>query len=349
MVCFESRSSASVILGESGGFVLSDSVHLPSPSFARLSYIALLVFMLSAGCQPEDPEPGPALEAAFDPAGPLTLNEVRVVGDETGPLIGDPASLAVDSSGRVYVADPERSRVWVLTAKGDSVGALGRKGRGPGEFVRPGFVHVGPRDSLFVLDQVNRRVSVFSPHPERAFTYAFRLKPSRNRGPSAIYATPSGAFWGKYTRPKNPNLGAEGVWIVQVNRGGNIVQDDLVRLPLKEAHQREPSLGRLVGVDRPFGREPVVAPDAAGRICHGWTDSLTVRCTAPDGATTTVLDVEHEPLPVRPEEIERRRKNYGKDVLAMVEAAGWHRTYPAFEAMAIDRANRFWIREPARV
>ena len=33
----------------------------------------------------------------------------------------------------------------------------------------------------------------------------------------------------------------------------------------------------------------------------------------------------------------------------MVEAAGWHRTYPAFEAMAIDRANRFWIREPARV
>ena len=210
------------------------------------------------------PGAGAGPGSTFDSAGPLTLNEVRVVGDETGPLIGDPASLAVDSSGRVYVADPERSRVWVLTAKGDSVGALGRKGRGPGEFVRPGFVHVGPHDSLFVLDQVNRRVSVFSPHPERAFTYAFRLKPSRNRGPSAIYATPSGAFWSKYTRPKNPNLGAEGVWIVQVNRSG----EHRPRRPRSSAPQGSAPARTFVRAPR-GGRSAVRARASRSTRCRG--------------------------------------------------------------------------------
>lgn len=308
----------------------------------------LAVLVMVAGCQSDAQDPGPVLEAKFNDAGSVTLEEVAVVGEETGLLIGDPASVAVDSAGRVYVADSERARVWVLAPDGDSVGVVGREGRGPGEFVRPSFVHIGPHDSLFVLDGTNRRVSVFGSYPERAFAYSFHLKPSKNRTPSAVYSTLSGALWAMYARPKNPSLEAAGIWMVQVNREGDIVRDNLVRLPLNEAHQREPSPGRLISVDRPFGRKPVVAPDTRGRVCYGWTDSLAVRCKALDGTVAAVIDVEHEPLPVLREEIEQRRKNYEKEVLAMVEEAGWHRTYPAFEAMAIDRGNRFWVREPAR-
>ena len=50
--------------------------------------------------------------------------------DSLGRLSG----IAVDRHGVVYVADAADSRLWVFDASGRSVGSIGRRGRGPGEF-----------------------------------------------------------------------------------------------------------------------------------------------------------------------------------------------------------------------
>jgi len=331
-------------------------VELSSRCVLSVVFLKVLVLGLLVGCGTKGTETQLvleetqlALEEEFENAGSVELVEVAALGSESGPLIGDPISVAVDQLGTVYVADRKRAFVWTLSPEGDSLDAIGRSGRGPGEFIRPSWVTVGPNDSLFVYDGGNRRVSVFGPSPDRAFVYSFPLHSSEGRSPSAIYVTLSGKLMARYTRPKNPNLGPSGHWIVQVDRRGRIVKDDLVRLPLRELHFEQPTPGYFRSVERPFGRTPVFASDSEGRVCYGWTDSLHVRCRSLHGPDRTAFKVDHEPLPVRPEEIEQQKKIWDAERLAMIEEAGWHDTYPAFEAMAIDTADRFWIQGAARV
>ncbi|MFB6099489.1 MAG: 6-bladed beta-propeller [Salinibacter sp.] len=262
-------------------------------------------------------------------------------------MIGNPKSLAVDNDGRLYVADAERSFVWIFSPRGDSIGVIGRQGRGPGEFLRPSSVRVGPNDSLFVLDGMIHRVSVFAPDSTRSFAYSFRLPLSQNRLPSAIYPTQSGRLAARYTRPKNPNLRAPGHWIMRVNRRGDILQDSLLYLPLKEIYVEEPSPGHLRSVTPPFGRRPVFSYGTERGVCFGWNARLRIRCWTLGEAATTVLNVEHTPYPVSDEEIRLSRQGLPDELVPMIEKKGWHDTHPAFLDMFVDRAGRFWIIEPS--
>jgi hypothetical protein len=58
--------------------------------------------------------------------------------------------------------------------------------------------------------------------------------------------------------------------------------------------------------------------------------------------------VDHEPLSVTTADISRKREEFSADLLDLIEEAGWHGTYPAFEQLMIDRLGRFWIRPASR-
>lgn len=314
----------------------------------HLAVFLVAAFLAGAGCSADESEPGLKLSETLQPAGPLVLEKIATVGNEPGPIIGYPKEVAVGKEGRVYVADSERTLIWVLSPRGDSIDIIGRRGQGPGEFKRLTSLVVGPNDSLFVLDTY--RVSVFGPNPPHSFAYSFRLPPSQGRTPSEVYPMPSGTLLARYTRPKNPNLGTPGHWIVRVNRDREILEDSLLNLPMEETYVREPEPGRLRAVTPPRARRSVLAYDSRrGHLCYAWTDSLRVRCLAPTGATTTALAVAHIPLPVTDEEIRESRETLSEEAVSMIEEEGWHDTHPAFRGMLIDREGRFWIQESARV
>jgi hypothetical protein len=63
---------------------------------------------------------------------------------------------------RVYIADPAEARVLEIDGKGAILRVFGKKGRGPGEFVTPDAIAVGGDTALYVMDNSERRVSVFS-------------------------------------------------------------------------------------------------------------------------------------------------------------------------------------------
>lgn len=274
---------------------------------------------------------------------------VQTVGTtEDGPVLGKPVDLAVGRHGHVLVADLDRSTVWVLSPTGDSLTTIGRSGRGPGEFSHPQSLAVGPEDSLFVYDSIRRRVSVFGPSAARPFIYSFPLPTTKGRTPSRVYPLPSGRLLAKYTRPKNPNLDESGTWILEVDRRGHVRGNEVAHLPLREIYQNVPSPGNFRAVIPPFGRKPVYEQDPEGRICYGWTDSLTIQCASVGRPDTTVLRVDHEPLRVTTEDLEREREGFDADALALLEEAGWHDTHPAFEQLTIDRLGRFWILPASR-
>lgn len=321
-----------------------ESIDKEGIHFVFAAFLAAAV-CLCGGCGSSDSRPGLKLADRLEDRGALLLEPIDTVGGESGPMIGNPRGLTVDSDGRLYVADAARSFVWVFSPRGDSIGVVGRQGRGPGEFVRPSSVRVGPNDSLFVFDAMIHRVSVFAQASTRSFEYSFRLLPSQNRLPSAIYPTRSGRLVARYTRPKNPNLGTPGHWITRVNRSQDILQDSLLYVPLKEIYVEEPSQGYLRSVIPPFGRRPVFSYRPDGELCFGWTDSLHVRCWTLGDSATTVLDVGHTSRPVSSEQIDRRRQSLPAELVAIIEKKGWHDTRPAFRGMFVDRADRFWILE----
>lgn len=93
----------------------------------------------------------------------LHTESVVTLGSLDDPVGITPSSrLARDSRGRYYVAPTDRAGVIaVYDQSGSFLAAIGARGQGPGEFLGPDFVVIGPADTLFVFD--GPRLSVLSP------------------------------------------------------------------------------------------------------------------------------------------------------------------------------------------
>jgi sugar lactone lactonase YvrE len=73
-----------------------------------------------------------------------------------------PTSVAV-GAGRIFVADPPRHHVAVLSSEGALVATIGAHGEGEGELNFPTGVALDGQDNLLVVDALNFRIARFSP------------------------------------------------------------------------------------------------------------------------------------------------------------------------------------------
>lgn len=96
----------------------------------------------------------------FDPAG-VQLDQFGGTGTKIGKL-NAPAQLALDASGRLWVADRGNNRVQQFGPHGERLGAFGGRGPGPGEFVYPTGVSVSCDGRLTVTDSSGNRVQRFA-------------------------------------------------------------------------------------------------------------------------------------------------------------------------------------------
>ena len=73
----------------------------------------------------------------------------------TADSLGRLSGVAVDHQRTVYVSDMSEARVWVFDAQGRSVGSIGRRGRGPGEFESPTGAAIAPDGRLVIRDVIH--------------------------------------------------------------------------------------------------------------------------------------------------------------------------------------------------
>ena len=94
---------------------------------------------------------------------------------------GKPVGISCGPSGRVYVADTHYHRVMIYSTDGKLLGQFGSYGTGPGQFIYPTDLAVGPDGRLFVSEYGgNDRISIFSAEGE--FIRAFgSLGPNENQ------------------------------------------------------------------------------------------------------------------------------------------------------------------------
>lgn len=95
----------------------------------------------------------------------LELRELFRIGSLDGPhdAFGRITSAAFDSRGRIVVADDLNARIALFDSDGTFIADIGQRGRGPGEFLQPWLVAVGPADSVFVWDAGLASIQVFDP------------------------------------------------------------------------------------------------------------------------------------------------------------------------------------------
>ena len=82
--------------------------------------------------------------------------------DGEGPeAFGEIVDVTLDSGGRAWVADRQRSQIQVFDPNGRHIRSIGRKGAGPEEFGGISGMAWAPDGHLWVLDAANARFSVY--------------------------------------------------------------------------------------------------------------------------------------------------------------------------------------------
>ena len=97
----------------------------------------------------------------------LSLEFVRAIGetesDDENLLFYEPADIAFDQEGNIYVLDAGNHRVQKFSADGKFISSFGRKGQGPGEFQMPLSIDLDKNGRIYIPDAHNQRIGIFAP------------------------------------------------------------------------------------------------------------------------------------------------------------------------------------------
>lgn len=106
----------------------------------------------------------------------FTIREVATLGSDSGPgiLANAPRSIVRDVANRYWVAVyAQNEPAQIYDTSGRWIRAEGRGGRGPREYLGQLTLLRSLRDTIYIIDEGNRRVSVFTPTGTFARAYRF--------------------------------------------------------------------------------------------------------------------------------------------------------------------------------
>lgn len=256
------------------------------------------------------------------------------------------------ADGGIAVADRQSGEVRYYDAAGRHVRTVGRKGQGPGEFARIGWLRTAG-DSLVVGDPGSSRVTVLAPGGGVVRTTSMADDTSGRR-PRPLAPLPGGAVLAMLGSAFDPVRAASGArdtvtYLRQPGDGGAPVA--LGRFPGTERLVR---LGEnsIDVMDVPFGRRDHVAVHGDG-FYYGSADAPEVGRYGADGRLVRLQRWGGAPREVTPADVERYRE---RAVAAASPAARpgvergladlpFPKAMPAYAGILADPAGHLWVRE----
>ncbi|HDL17456.1 MAG TPA: 6-bladed beta-propeller, partial [Bacteroidetes bacterium] len=113
-----------------------------------------------------------------DPAKKMKVTRIFSLGSlnaEEEYLFSWVKDIATDRNGNIYACDSRENRIQVYDKSGKYIRTMGRKGKGPGELLRPMAIVVDDRGKIYVQDDLNKRVSIFKNNGKfyKSFNYKY--------------------------------------------------------------------------------------------------------------------------------------------------------------------------------
>ncbi|HVX88540.1 MAG TPA: hypothetical protein VG940_06400, partial [Gemmatimonadales bacterium] len=275
--------------------------------------------------------------------------------DDPGELI-NPGSVAVDGSGRIYVAERDPSVIKQYAPDGTFLRTIGRQGSGPGEFQVPFIAIAGGH--LYVQDPRQSRTSLF----DTAGTY-IRSWPSFCCYWTDLFLDSAGNVGVSGPPPSSAQQGDKNPYTRTVRwyRPDSTVADSNLIPAGPEVKYWSVTSGSgknksMMSTDIPWmpGIESTILPDH--RVAYGFSDRYQIAITAHHGADTLALfGRQWTAAPIsdvmRTAEVERRvngAKKYWDEralrnsfLLSDVPSSA-----PAFDWIGLDGRGNLWVRTP---
>ncbi len=280
----------------------------------------------------------------------IELLEDLVIGSQEGPNFSfyDPADLAVDRSGRVYVLDSGNHRVQVFDTSGGYVRTLGREGQGPGELAGASRIAVAG-DRLVVWDSRNRRLSVWSLDGDHLGDQ--RL--ASGQRPNAMFGTNAGALITRHQKLQD-DLSLLERFVRVSPEGEEVLQ--YVELPVTNrvairasANLGSPEVDQAVrrGMSVVPGRGsavPVVAVDPQGPVY--FTSSLEHHILAMDAAANTAwaLRAQSVRAPFPESAVDQLVRGLAEVVPELNKSMfEWPETVPSIAMLSVDGHGHLYV------
>jgi hypothetical protein len=266
-----------------------------------------------------------------------------------------PAAAARTRDGFV-VADAGTGTLRFFDAAGKPTRAVGRPGRGPGEFQYLGWAGVLAGDSVAAWDMSLRRVSIFGPDGR----YARDLTP---RGLSSAYPSVYGMFddgallVSTGMEPAGPPPAEGRAWrdtvaLLRIGRSGEVL-DTVARVPGPARYQVTGASGIPLSNSVPFGPNTLAA--VRGRTVYLATgDRYEIAVYDADGTPRKLIRKQVRPRRVTAAD----RKSYAANVLQtggspeqrrereqMIRDAPYPPTMSPVVAMAAGADGAVWVKE----
>lgn len=298
-----------------------------------------------------------SIEESLARATELTLTEVFRIGDEMADdtvFFGDDPELAVNSRGQLFVTDDGIAGIRVFSDTGALMQMIGRAGEGPGEFEDTPIVHVGAKDTIYTLDTIADRLTVFLPNSflpvetidisgSEIFSAEFQnFQFARN-----LIGVVEDGFLVKYedsTSPFESNTDAPELTTLKLlNRKGAVSADTIVQMPSRDMFYARTSARSYIGGRLPFGRDAFIALSPDNLLYYGRNDAIEIQSRSIDGDTRRSVHVPHDPVPVTEDErnswLSELPDNAQHELRPVVP-----KTRPAYEALVLDDSERIWLR-----
>lgn len=273
-------------------------------------------------------------------------------------VTGPPRGVAVDRWGRVFVGDSQEMTIHVYNSDGHLVTDLGRKGKGPGEFITISDIKCDS-NHLFVYDLNQRRVDVFLLHTLN-FSHSVNLADNRNkykslRGsfPNYVYFRSDGKFlvpFGKFVQTKKLNSqyfrdAFIGTFYL-LDQKGDIVSQPLLKLNSAVSF----SYLSAIGLDLPFyGRRFITLSDK-NRIYASSVNKFLIKIFNPFGTYKRAFYYPYKKVSLTREDLDsiktikiKSSGPFGRFYTQLFHLIKPPNTWPVMSDMLMDDQNQLWI------
>lgn len=134
-------------------------------------------FILSPGTIHEKKMGRKHLRSIWQEKTEITLKEelsIGVLNGDENYVFHEPFNVEVDDQGNIYILDSGNFRIQKFDKDGRYILSIGRKGQGPGDFLKCEDFDLDKKGNLWVFDPENSRISCFT--PQGNYSHSIKLK-----------------------------------------------------------------------------------------------------------------------------------------------------------------------------
>jgi hypothetical protein len=316
--------------------------------------ILIFIFIMSLGCQKQKTgwqgtiEEENGIRVVKNPVKPmygklvLELEEDLSIGsvEDENTMFYQIGSIDVDSQNNIYVLDSGNHRVQKFDKDGNYLQTIGRKGQGPGEFMRPINILLDAQGNIYVLEL--RKLNLFD--SKGNFIKSFVL-PTFIMG---FAAGPEGNIIGHgfISTPKAQNFG-----VMLINPEGKITKTIAEYLGISMVSRKD----AMFSISHSYRPQLSFSPIEKKGVVYGYGAEYKLIVADFSGETSLIIEKD-EP----PQSITRREKDkiiddtlertaddeHGKWPRDVVEeGADFPDHRPFFEGIATDDTGRIYVRK----